>query len=339
MTPGAERARALVLGVAGQDGVYLAAALRRRGYSVFGMVQTDPDPALATWLSQTQLVIGDLQDADSVTAALATADPDVVINLAALSSVAASWADPESSAAVNAFGVLTVLERIRRRQDDVGRQIRFIQASSAEIFGNPTEVPQCETTPIAPRNPYGAAKAFAHEMTGMYRSALGVHASSLVLFNHESPLRPESFVTRKITKAAARIATTGGSPLVLGNLEASRDWGFAGDYVEAMALALECETPGDYVVASGSQHTVRDFAVRALSRAGIEDWQRWVQTDESFMRPTDAAVLLGDSTKAKLDLGWLTKVSFEELVDGMVDVDLDLARGLPMSNALLPTLE
>ena len=335
----AEDRRALILGVTGQDGAYLAAAMRRRGYTVAGLAQTEADNELQSWLANVRLLNGDLRDEVSISSALDAADPDIVVNLAGISSVSASWADPELVTAVNAVGVLTVLERIRRRQDKVGRQIRFLQASSAEIFGHPLEIPQRETTRLAPRNPYGVAKAFAHEMTAIYREAHGMHASTVVLFNHESPLRPDSFVTRKITKAAARIATRGGEALVLGNLDAGRDWGFAGDYVEAMVLALEQESPGDYVVASGELHSVREFAGRAFLQAGISDWEAWVRSDPALTRPLDAPVLIGDATKAREQLGWRPQVDFGDLVAGMVDFDLALAQGKRPTARLLPRLD
>ena len=222
--------------------------------------------------------------------------PDQVYNLAGISSVAQSWADPVLNAAVNGLAVAGLIQTVWRVAEGTGRPIRFVQASSAEIFGMPRASPQSESTPIAPVNPYGAAKAYAHHLVSVYR-ARGLHASSVVLYNHESPRRPEAFVTRKITAGAARIARGEADELVLGNLDPIRDWGWAPDYMDAMARAAEADAPDDYVVATGEGHTVRDFVATAFAAAGIEDWQLYVRTDPQFIRPVEGAVLVGDATR------------------------------------------
>jgi GDPmannose 4,6-dehydratase len=316
---------ALVTGITGQDGGYLTERLLAEGVQVHGMVH-DADPAVNELLTRSSQVVlhkGDLRDEQSLADVVAASDPDEVYNLAGISSVAFSWEHPVLTADITALGAGRLLEQVWQHAQRRGRPIAFAQASSAEIFGDADRAPQDESTPVRPVSPYGAAKAYAHGLVGVYR-ARGLHATSLVLYNHESPRRPPSFVTRKITQGAARIARGLDSELVLGNLDARRDWGWAPDYVEAMVRAVRHPEPTDYVVATGQEHSVRDFAAAAFRRAGVQDWQERIRVDQRFVRPSDAAVLRGDSGKAARELGWAPTVEFDELVGRMVDADLAL---------------
>jgi GDPmannose 4,6-dehydratase len=269
---------------------------------------------------------GDLTDLSSLIRALRDSDPQEVYNLGAVSNVAYSWENVALTTDVTAKGTLTVLEAIRLHADDDLSAIRFYQASSSEMFGKVTEVPQHERTLPWPRSPYGVSKVFGHYMTINYRESYGMHASSGILFNHESPRRGPEFVTRKISQGVARIKLGLQDELVLGNLDVQRDWGFAGDYVEAMWLMLQQPEGGDYVIATGETHSVRDFVEAAFARVGIEDWSRHVRQDPRFMRPAEVDLVVGDASLAREVLGWKPTVSFRELVEMMVDSDLEATR-------------
>ncbi len=314
--------RAFVTGIGGQDGSYLAERLIADGYDVHALVFTSdghpqhcPDPVV--------LHHGDLADVAGVRSLLLEVDPDEVYNLAAISSVAQSWEQPDLTARVNGQGAVGLLESARAVQEQHGHRVAVVQASSAEIFGEPGTSPQDESTPLAPVSPYGAAKAFAHLAVGVYRGR-DLHAVSAILYNHESPRRPERFVTRKITATVAAIARGRADRLVLGNLDARRDWGWAPDYVDAMLRAARAPEPADYVVATGVGHSVRDFVAAAFTRAGVSDWGRYVESDPALFRPADATDLTGDPSRAERELGWSPTVTFEELVGRMVDHDLAL---------------
>jgi GDPmannose 4,6-dehydratase len=308
--------RALITGITGQDGWYLTELLRADGYEVFGLAMADdPNPVPAG----AEGIIGDVRDSGSLRSALEACEPDEVYNLASISSVGESWQRPELAADINGLGAIRLLAAIRDIGASGGRSIRFIQASSAEIFGN-APAPQTEQTSIRTVSPYGAAKAFAHHAVSAYRAA-GVWAGAAILFNHESPRRPEQFVTRKITRTVARIAEGSDEKLVLGNLAARRDWGYARDYMQAMALIGRHETPDDFIVATGVGHSVQDFVAAAFGHAGIVEWESFVTTDSAFERAADAAEQLGDSSKARAVLGWEPTISFQELVGLMVDAD------------------
>jgi GDPmannose 4,6-dehydratase len=314
--------RAFVTGIGGQDGSYLAERLIAEGYDVHALVFTSdghpqhcPD---AVVLHQ-----GDLSDVAGVRSLVLELDPHEVYNLAAISSVAQSWEQPDLTAQVNGLGAAGLLESAHAAQEQHGHRVAFVQASSAEMFGEPGTSPQDETTPLAPVSPYGAAKAYAHLAVGVYRRR-GLHATGAILYNHESPRRPDRFVTRKITATAAAIARGRADRLVLGNLDARRDWGWAPDYVDAMIRAARAAEPADYVVATGVGHTVREFVAAAFTRAGVPDWERYVESDPALFRPADAADLTGDPSRARRELGWSPTVTFEELVGRMVDHDLAL---------------
>lgn len=306
----------LVTGVTGQDGGYLAERLVAEGSEVHGLVHAgDPQAAaLLARLPQVRLHDGDLTDTASLERVVADVAPDEVYNLAGVSSVARSWAEPVLTADVTALGVARLLEVLARS----GREVRFVQASSAEVFGDAQVAPQDERTPLQPTSPYGVSKAFAHQLVGLYRGQ-GMHAVSLILYNHESPRRPLSFVTRKITHTVARIAQGLEDRLVLGNLEARRDWGWAPDYVDAMLRAARADAPQDFVIATGEAHSVEEFALAAFARAGVEPR---IEVDPAFARPADPALLVGDATRARTVLGWAPTVGFVELVGRMVDADL-----------------
>jgi GDPmannose 4,6-dehydratase len=313
--------RALITGAAGQDGTYLSHLLLGKGYEVWGVVGPYPgDFSERAEQSGGRLhaIDADLRDMDSLLAAVEISAPDEVYNFAAQSSVGDSFESAISTTEVNAVGVLRILEALRR----LAPEARFFQAASAEMFGNSDEFPQCETTPLHPRSPYAASKTYAFHIVDSYRDSYGMHASNGILFNHESPLRGVQFVTRKISSAAARIKLGLQSEVRLGNLEAKRDWGFAGDYVEAMWLMLQQEAPDDYVIASGHVHTVRDFCEAAFAHVGL-DYRDFVVIDPGLFRPVDVTVLYGDPSKAKRVLGWEPKVGFSQLVDMMVDADLE----------------
>jgi GDPmannose 4,6-dehydratase len=324
--------RALITGITGQDGSYLAELLLEKGYEVFGMTRrasTENVERIAHLVDKLTLLQGDLLDPPSLDAALREARPNEVYNLAAQSFVPTSWNQPVLTAEFTAVGVTRVLEAIRA----VDPSIRFYQASSSEMFGKVREVPQNELTPFHPRSPYGVAKVYGHYITVNYRESYDLFAVSGILFNHESSRRGLEFVTRKITDGAARIKHGLAEELRLGNLDSERDWGFAGDYVEAMWLMLQQEEASDYVIATGQTHTVREFVETAFGHAGL-DWERYVVQDERFMRPAEVDQLIGDPSKAREQLGWEPKTSFRELVEMMVDADLerlstqrDLAKG------------
>jgi GDPmannose 4,6-dehydratase len=314
--------RALVTGITGQDGGYLAERLVADGHEVHGMVHSE-DAALDALIKNAPSVVlhpGDLQDAPSLASAIAAADPDEIYNLAGISSVALSWEHPVLTADVTALGAARLLEQARLLQDRQNRDVRFVQASSAEMFGS-GRARQDERAPLHPSSPYGAAKAYAHQLVDVYRTA-GMFAVSLVLFNHESPRRPPTFVTRKITRQVARIARGHDEQLLLGNLDARRDWGWAPDYVDAMIRAAHASLPEDFVIATGEAHTVREFALAAFAHAGVEDGADRIRIDSGLVRRGDPKVLVGDATKARAVLGWAPTVSFAELVGRMVDAEL-----------------
>lgn len=311
---------ALITGVTGQDGAYLAKLLLDKGYQVHGMVRrgsTLPFERIADLTDLITLHQGDLLDQMALIRLLEDVKPTEVYNLAAQSFVPTSFDQPILTGEVTALGVTRILEAIRT----VDPNIRFYQASSSEMFGKVQEEPQTEKTPFWPRSPYGVSKMYGHWMTVNYRESYNMFACSGILFNHESPLRGIEFVTRKISYAVARIAHGLQKELRLGNLDAERDWGFAGDYVEAMWLMLQAEKPDDYVVATGKKYTVREFAKLAFDRVNI-DWEEHVVVDERFYRPADVNTLCGNPAKAKKELGWQPKVSFEQLVHMMVDEDM-----------------
>ena len=310
--------RAFVTGIGGQDGSYLAERLLADGAEVHALAHAaEPLPDLPG----VELHAGDLTAVDDVRALLQDLAPDEVYNLAAVSAVARSWDEPHLTAQVNGVAAAALMESALLVQEKHGRLVRFVQASSAEIFGEPDRAPQDEATPVHPVNPYGAAKAYAHLMADVYRRR-GLHAVSAILYNHESPRRPEQFVTRKITSTVAAIAQGRADRLALGNLDARRDWGWAPDYVDAMVRAARAERPGDYVVATGVAHSVRDFVAAAFDRVGIADWEPYVVVDPEFVRPADPTELVGDATRARTQLGWSPTVGFDEVVGLMVDADL-----------------
>lgn len=323
--------KALITGITGQDGSYLAELLLSKGYEVYGVMRRsssfntgriDPiyeDPHVPD--ARLRLLFGDLNDASSLNRILRTVQPDEIYNLGAQSHVRVSFDIPEYTGEVTALGTLRLLEAIR----ELGIRPKFYQASSSEMFGKVREIPQRESTPFYPRSPYGAAKVYAHWITVNYREAYGLFACSGILFNHESPRRGETFVTRKITKAAARIKLGLQQELFLGNLDAKRDWGFAGDYVEAIWLMLQADQPDDYVIATGETHTVREALALAFETLGL-DWRTHVRIDPRYYRPTEVDLLIGDPGKAKRVLGWEPKMSFHELITTMVRADLDAER-------------
>ncbi len=313
---------AFVTGITGQDGGYLAERLLAEGVAVHGLVHGRDDHAQALLERCPDVVLheGDLTDAERVAALIAELAPDEVYNLGGISSVAFSWQQPVLTAAVTGVGAVAVLEACWQLRERTGRDVRVLQASSAEIFGDPTQVPQDEQTPLRPSTPYGAAKAYAHQMTSIFRSR-GLAASAVILYNHESPRRPETFVTRKITAAAARIAAGLQSSLSLGSLDVRRDWGWAPDYVEAMVRAVRHDTPDDYVIATGESHTIGDFVAAAFEHAGVPDWSERVVLDPAFARTGDAREQRGDPSKARSRLGWQPSHDFGQLVHAMVDAD------------------
>src|SRR4249920_2613772 len=321
--------RALITGITGQDGAYLAELLLGKGYDVHGIKRrassfnTDridhlyQDPHERN--VRMRLHYGDLTDATNLIRIIQEVQPDEIYNLAAQSHVAVSFETPEYTANSDAVGTLRVLEAIRIL--GLENKTRFYQASTSEMFGKVQEIPQRETTPFYPRSPYGAAKVYAYWITVNYREAYDLFACNGILFNHESPRRGETFVTRKITKAAARIKLGVQKDLFLGNLDAKRDWGFAGDYIEAMWMMLQAPKAEDYVIATGETHTVREFLDVAFNRLQL-DWQKHVKIDTKYYRPTEVDLLIGDASKAKKALGWQPKVRFQELIAMMVDADL-----------------
>ena len=314
--------RALITGITGQDGSYLAEQLLDRGYEVVGMVRRSSTlnfERIAHIQDRITLVSGDLLDEVSMIKLLSDHRPHEVYNLAAQSFVQTSFDQPVLTGETTALGVTRVLDAVRIVDPD----IRFYQASSSEMFGKVVEVPQRETTPFYPRSPYGVAKVYGHWITVNYRESYGLHASSGMLFNHESPRRGLEFVTRKITNGVARIKLGLDQSLALGNLDAQRDWGFAGDYVRAMWLMLQQDAPGDYVVATGEAHTVREFCALAFGSAGL-DYEDHVVIDPRFMRPAEVDSLIGDASKARLQLGWEPETTFPQMVAAMVEADLEL---------------
>jgi GDPmannose 4,6-dehydratase len=316
--------RALITGITGQDGLYLGELLAAKGYEVFGLVRGQNNPKLSVVeeiIPSVQLVEGDLRDLPSLIGALEVAQPDEVYNLGAISFVGLSWKQAELTGEITGMGVLRVLEAIRIHTQNDMSKVRFYQASSSEMFGKVREVPQTEQTPFHPRSPYGVAKTFGHYMTVNYRESYNAYACSGILFNHESPRRGHEFVTRKVTRAVARIALGLQDNVALGNLEARRDWGFAGDYVEAMWLMLQQNQPEDYVIATGETHSIRELLEVAFKRVGIDDWESRVVQDPRFFRPAEVDLLIGSSEKAKIELGWEPKVGFDQLVEMMVDAD------------------
>jgi GDPmannose 4,6-dehydratase len=317
--------RALITGITGQDGLYLAELLLSKGYEVFGLIRGQNNPKfelVQRTVPGVQLLTGDLTDVSSLVRVLAIAQPDEVYNLGAISFVAYSWENASMTSDVTGKGVLNILEATRLYAGEDLSKVRFYQASSSEMFGKVQQVPQREETLLWPRSPYGVAKVFGHYMTINYRESYGMHASSGVLFNHESPRRGPEFVTRKVSQAVARIKLGLQDEIVLGNLDAKRDWGFAGDYVEAMWLMLQQPEADDYVISTGETHSIEELLVVAFEAAGLDDWHRYVRQDPKFMRPAEVDLLIGDSSKAHSVLGWKPKVSFKELIAMMVENDL-----------------
>jgi GDPmannose 4,6-dehydratase len=324
-----KRKKALITGITGQDGSYLTELLLKKGYEVYGIIRRsssfntgridhlylDPHEKGV----HLKLVFGDLNDASSLSRIVRDIKPDEIYNLAAQSHVRVSFDVPEYTGEISGMGTTRLLEAIR----ETGSHAKFYQASSSEMFGQVLETPQSEKTPFYPRSPYGAAKVYSFWMTVNYREAYKMFACNGILFNHESPRRGETFVTRKITMALARIKHGLQDKLYLGNLDAKRDWGFAGDYVEAMWLMMQQSKPDDYVIATGETHSVREFLDRAFDYAGL-DWKKHVEIDQRYFRPTEVDLLLGDATKARKKLNWRPKVGFEELVKMMVDADMAL---------------
>lgn len=318
--------RALITGVTGQDGMYLTRLLLSKGYEVYGLVRGQNNPkiaALREWAPELKIVTGDLLDQSSLLRALNASQPDEVYNLGAISFVAYSWENAQLTSQVTGLGVLNMLEAIRLYSGDNAEKVRFYQASSSEMFGRVQEVPQRETTLLWPRSPYGVAKVYGHYMTINYRESYGMHASSGILFNHESPLRGPEFVTRKISIAVARIALGLQETVSLGNLDAKRDWGFAGDYVDGMWRMLQQDTADDYVLSTNETHAVREYLDIAFKHVNIDDWEKHVYQDPQFLRPAEVDLLIGDSTKARETLGWKPEVDFTQLVTMMVDADLE----------------
>ncbi|MCQ4120901.1 GDP-mannose 4,6-dehydratase [Rhodococcus tibetensis] len=318
--------RALITGITGQDGMYLAELLLGKGYQVYGLVrgQNNPKlPLLAEVVPGVTILTGDLLDLSSLMSALTAAQPDEVYNLGAISLVAYSWENARLTTDVTAGGVLNILEATRLYEHQAGTRVRFYQASSSEMFGKVQQVPQSESTRFWPRSPYAVAKAFGHHMTVTYRESYDMHASSGILFNHESPRRGPEFVTRKVSLAAARIKAGLQEQLMLGNLDARRDWGFAGDYVEAMWRMLQQDQADDYVISTGRMHSIRDLLDVAFTEVGITDWAPFVKVDPRFLRRAEVDALVGDSTKAHRQLGWWPRIDFTELVQMMVRADVD----------------
>ncbi len=327
--------RALITGITGQDGSYLAEFLLAKGYEVFGLIRRastfntdridhiyrDPHESGA----RMHLHYADLTDGNSLARIVREVKPTEVYNLGAQSHVRVSFDQPVYTADATGVGTIKLLEAIRDFEGEAGYRVRYYQASTSEMFGGmPESAPQSESTPFHPRSPYGAAKLYSHWITINYRESYNMHASCGILFNHESPRRGETFVTRKITRAVGRIKHGLQNKLYLGNLDAKRDWGFAGDYVEQMWLMLQQDEPDDYVVATGETHTVREFCDRAFGRVGL-NYEDYVEIDPRYYRPAEVDLLLGDPTKAKTKLGWVPRVTFEGLVDMMVDADMELA--------------
>ncbi len=318
---------ALITGITGQDGLYLAELLLGKGYEVHGLIRGQNNPKMELVRETVPDVIlhtGDLLDQSSLTRTLTASNPTEVYNLAAISYVAYSWENASLTSQVTGVGVLNMLETLRLWAGSDLDKVRFYQASSSEMFGKVQEVPQRESTLLWPRSPYGVSKVYGHYMTINYRESYGLHASSGILFNHESPRRGPEFVTRKVSMAVARIAAGLQKGLSLGNLDARRDWGYAGDYVRAMWLMLQQDTPDDYVISTGETHSIRELLDVAFARVGIDDWTPYVTQDPRFLRPAEVDLLIGDSSKAHEKLGWRPEVNFTQLVEMMVDNDVAL---------------
>ena len=316
--------KALITGITGQDGRYLAQHLYSIGYEVYGMMNGQNN-VKQKWLNDNapyvNIIEGNLMDTHSLLRALDKSNPDEVYNLGAMSYVDLSWQQPYMFGQITGVGVLNMLESIRIF--DKENKIKFYQASSSEMFGKVQETPQKETTRLYPRSPYGVAKAYGHHMTINYRESYDMFACTGILFNHESPLRGEEFVSKKITKAVARIKLGKQHKLILGSLDSQRDWGYAGDYVKAMHLMLQHEKPDDYVISTGELHSVRELCEIAFSKVDIKNWEDYVISDPSLRRKAEVDLLLGDYSKAKNQLGWQPEVSFDELISMMVEYDLN----------------
>ena len=322
---------ALITGITGQDGLYLSELLLAKGYDVYGLIRGQNNPKydlVRETVPDVKLLTGDLTDLSSLMRALSASQPDEVYNLGAISFVAYSWENAHVTSAVTGQGVLNILEATRLHAGDDASSVRFYQASSSEMFGKVQQVPQREETLLWPRSPYGVSKVFGHYMTINYRESYGMHASSGILFNHESPRRGPEFVTRKVSQAVARIELGLQQKLELGNLDARRDWGFAGDYVDAMWRMLQQEQADDYVVATGETHSIRELLDVAFGAVGIDDWEQYVKLNPAFLRPAEVDLLIGDASKAKEKLGWEPRVGFEQLVQMMVENDLAEQRAL-----------
>lgn len=317
--------RALITGITGQDGMYMAELLLGKGYQVFGLIRGQDNPKrliVERLLPEVELIGGDLTDMTSLIEALVYCEPDEIYNLAAMSFVALSFKQPELTGNITGLGAMRMLEAIR--VVDKNRKMRFYQASSSEMFGKVRQTPQNEMTAFHPRSPYGVSKVYAHYTTLNYRESYDMFACSGILFNHESPRRGYEFVTRKISSSVARIKLGLQKEITLGNLDSKRDWGFSGDYVDAMWRMLQQDKADDYVVATGETHSIGDFLDLAFAEVGIEDWKPYVKQDPRFMRPAEVDVLIGDYSKAKKVLGWEAKVKFPELVKMMVQGDLEI---------------
>ena len=320
--------RAFITGITGQDGQHLAEFLHGKGYQVFGLVKGQNNPRselMRDLYPYVEMVPGDLADLPSLVSALETSQPDEVYNLGAISFVAMSFNQAELTANITGLGVLRMLEAIRMVGGTQNNKIRFYQASSSEMFGKVRETPQNEMTPFHPRSPYGCAKVFGHDITVNYRESYGLYACSGILFNHEGPRRGHEFVTRKITNAVARIKLGLQNEIALGNLDAKRDWGYAGDYVKAMWLMMQQDQPDDYVVATGETHSIEELLELAFAEVGISDWRPYVRQDPRFYRPAEVDLLIGDATKARTKLGWKPELDFTSLVKLMVENDLKVS--------------
>tara|TARA_R110000824_G_scaffold74599_6_gene189556 strand:+ start:7489 stop:8475 length:987 start_codon:yes stop_codon:yes gene_type:complete len=317
--------RALVTGISGMDGSHLADFLLEKGYVVYGVerrASSKNTRNISHLLDKVNFLMGDLSDQNSLLRCLNESQPDEIYNLAAQSFVAESWNTPEQTSEVTGLGVLRMLEAIRM----YGKPVKFYQASSSEMFGRMSENPANEETPFYPRSPYGVSKLYGHWITKNYRESYDMFNCSGILFNHESERRGHEFVTRKISDGVARIKLGLAEHITLGNLDSLRDWGYAPDYVEAMWLMMQQDTPDDYVIATGKSYSIRDFLTAAFKHIGIDDWTPYVKQDQKFMRPADVDYLKGDYAKAELELGWKPKTSFKELVSKMVDNDINLLK-------------
>ena len=319
--------RALVTGATGQDGSYLVERLLLDGWEVHALVRDTIVDGETTVPVDVHPHVGDLANRDALTRLVNSVEPDLIVNLGGITSVGRSWQEPSLTGLISGVAAVTIMEAALRLQERLGREVRVVQASSAEIFGAAEQVPQTEATPLRPVSPYGAAKAYAHATAGMLRQQ-GLLVSCAILYNHESPRRPASFVTRKITSGAARIGQGLDRELALGNLDARRDWGWAPDYVDAM-LRMTMAEPDDFVIATGVAHSVREFVAAAFQAAGIEDWEPFVRVDPAFLRPDDAPLQLGDASRAHEKLGWETTMDFQSLVASMVHADLHGSTAAP----------